>query len=67
MLAAHEIEILRRSAAMAPLSPADVAELLDTADQLARERRQIAEVLEGLPAAVGEFRAALNRLHAIVS
>ena len=67
MLAVHEIESLRRSAAMAPLSPGHVLALLDTAAQLARERVAIAEVLEGLPATVGELRAALNRLHQIVS
>ena len=49
MLAVHEIEILRRSAAMASLSPPDVADLLGNAARFARERRQIAEVLETLP------------------
>ena len=44
---------------MAALSPAHVGELLDTAAQLAHERRPIAEVLDGLPATVGELRAAV--------
>ena len=67
MLAVHEIESLRRSAAMAPLAPSHVLELLDTADRLARERAAIAEVLNNLPATVNELRAALNRLAAIIA
>ena len=67
MLSVHEIESLRRSQAMAPLSPSDVTELIETCQRLARERQQIATVLADLPTSVAALRVALNRLHAIVS
>lgn len=62
-----EIVTLKRSAAMAPLSPASVAELLDACEQMAKERAEIAALLAELPATVSELRTALNRLHRIVA
>ena len=66
MLASHEIESMRRSHAMAPLSPSNVSELIDTCAQLAREREQIAGIVAGLPDSFAELRAALNELHGIL-
>lgn len=67
MLSPHEIESLRRSHAMAPLSPAAVVELLDACAQMARERNEIADVLDDLPESVTALRKALNRLHRLVT
>lgn len=66
MLRPHEIESMRRSHAMAPLSPSHVAELIETCAQLTREREQIARILSGLPESFSELRAALNELHRIL-
>ena len=66
MLASHEIESMRRSHAMAPLSQSHVAELIETCTQLAKEREQIAAVVIGLPDSFAEVRAALNELHRIL-
>ena len=66
MLSVHDIESLRRSQAMAPLSPSDVTELLETCRQLTVERQQIAAVLADLPESVAALRTALNRLHRLV-
>jgi hypothetical protein len=67
MLASHEIESMRRSHAMAPLSPTHVTELIETCAQLAKERAQIAAVVAGLPDSFSEVRAALNELHRILA
>lgn len=67
MLASHEIESLRRSHAMAPLSPTQVSQLIDTCAQLSRQREQVATVLARLPESFADLRAALNELHRIVS
>jgi hypothetical protein len=66
MLTEFEIESLRRSEAMAPLAREHVRELLDAAAQMARERREIARVLDDLPSSFAAVREALNRLSAIV-
>ena len=66
MLSLHEIESLRRSNAMAPLSQSHVCELIDSCAAMARERRAIAEVLVDLPTSFGEVRKALNQLQQIV-
>jgi len=66
MLAPHEIESLRRSAAMAPLSPADVAALLETCAELTRFRADVAAVLQDLPESFGEVRSALNKLNRLL-
>ena len=67
MLERHEIEGMRRSAAMAPLSPDAVAKLLESCDQLARQREQILAVLDGLPESWSNVRSALNELHKIIA
>lgn len=51
---------------MAPLAPQHVDELIEVAAQMAQERRQIAEVLDDLPASVTALRAALNQLSGLV-
>jgi hypothetical protein len=67
MLDRHEIEGLRRSAAMAPLSPTAIVELLDSCDQLVRQREQILTVLDDLAQSWTTVRSALNELHKIVA
>jgi hypothetical protein len=67
MLDRHEIEGLRRSAAMAPLSPSAIVELLDSCDQLVRQREQILTVLDDLAQSWTTVRSALNELHKIVA
>ena len=52
---------------MAPLSPSAVMELLDSCDQLARQREQILAVLDDLPQSWTSVRSALNELHKIVA
>jgi hypothetical protein len=63
MLRSYEIESMRRSHAMAPLSPLHVNELIETCVQFAREREQIACIVLGLPESFAELRTALNELH----
>lgn len=67
MLTVEEVEALRRSHAMAPLSRATVDELLVACAEAARERRAIRDALAELPGSVAELRRALNHLHRIVS
>ena len=62
----HEVESLRRSNAMAPLSQSHVAELLESCAQMATERSAIAAILADLPDSFGAVRAALNELQRIV-
>lgn len=52
---------------MSPLSPTQVAELLDTCRELASEREQVTAVLSALPDSFAEVRAALNHLHRILN
>jgi hypothetical protein len=66
MLTSHEVESLRRSQAMAPLSPQHVHQLLDACQQMAREREAIVQVLAELPDSFTDVRKALNELHRIV-
>jgi hypothetical protein len=66
VLSIHEIESLRRSNAMAPLSQSHVRELIDACAEMARERQAIAEVLVDLPTSFAEVRKALNQLQQIV-
>lgn len=66
MLQTHEIESLRRSHAMAPLPPGQVAELLATCDELARRQAAIARILSDLPESFAAVRNALNQLHELV-
>ena len=67
VLKSHEVESLRRSQALAPLSPGHVHELIESCDQMAREREAILRILSSLPANWLEVRKALNELHRIVS
>jgi hypothetical protein len=66
VLSVHEIESLRRSNAMAPLSQSHVRELIDACAEMARERQAIADVLVDLPTSFAEVRTALNQLQQIV-
>jgi hypothetical protein len=66
MLTMHDVESIRRSAAMAPLSSDEAFRVLEACDQLLRERARIAAVLDDLPASWANVRAALNELRAIV-
>ena len=66
MFTPGDLVSLRRSLAMAPLSVTSQEDLIAECERLTAERRQIAAVLADLPTAVGELRAALNRLAAIV-
>lgn len=67
MLTIHDVESIRRSAAMAPLSRDEAFRVLEACDQLLRERARIAAVLANLPASWTEVRRSLNELQAIVS
>jgi hypothetical protein len=68
MLSRTEIEGLRRSAAMAPLSPDAVTQVLQACEQMAREREQIQLILKSqLPPSWGAVRDALRRLSTIVA
>jgi hypothetical protein len=66
MLTIHDIEGLRRSAAMAPLSQAQTVRVLDEIDGLVRERAEIARVLAELPTSFGAVRSTLNELQRLV-
>jgi hypothetical protein len=48
---------------MAPLSPTAIVELLDSCDQLVRQREQILTVLDDLAQSWTTVRSALNELH----
>jgi hypothetical protein len=61
-LSVEEIEGLRRSQAMAPLSASHVEQLLETAGELARRQREIDKVLASLGTRWPGVRAALNEL-----
>lgn len=66
MLTVNDVDAIRRSAAMAPLSSDEAARVLETCDQLLRERARIAAALADLPASWGQVRKVLNELQAIV-
>jgi hypothetical protein len=66
VLAVHEIESLRRSHAMAPLSPSAVADLIESSALMARERAEMIAVLEQLPTSFAAVRSALNALQRIL-
>lgn len=51
---------------MAPLAPSQVAELLESCSQMAKERVAIAAILADLPESFAAVRAALNDLKRIV-
>jgi hypothetical protein len=66
VLSVYEVESMRRSHAMAPLSASQVSVLLDACAQMARERARVADLLEDLPATVAALRATLNELHHVI-
>ena len=67
VLSRTEIEGLRRSAAMAPLSADAVTQVLQACEQMAREREQIQLILKSqLPPNWSAVRDALRRLSTIV-
>ena len=63
---APSIEIIRRSAAMAPLSPDATFRIIDECAALICQRDQVAAVLADLPASWTSVRDALNELQRIV-
>jgi hypothetical protein len=67
MLSKHEIEGLRRSNAMAPLSQSHVAELIESCVAMAVEREAVRTVLAELSPPFGDVRKALNDLQRIVT
>ncbi len=62
----HEVEILRRSMAMAPLSQPSVHELLEFAARAAAERAELRRIMAELPESWTQVRATLNELRRIV-
>ena len=62
-----ELEITRRSAAMAPLSQAAVSELLEEMHRLLSERQQITAIVANLPPAIGSLRESLNEIHRVLN
>ena len=66
VLTIHDVEGIRRSAAMAPLSSDEAFRVLGACDQLLRERARIVAALADLPASWGQVRKVLNELQAIV-
>jgi hypothetical protein len=66
VLSIHEIESMRRSAAMSSLSLDDQRRFLGACAQMAQERAQIAAVLAELPTSWRNVRAALNELQRLV-
>jgi hypothetical protein len=66
VLSVHEIESMRRSHAMAPLSPASVNELLQSCAVMARQRAQMVQLLSDLPTSFAAVRSALNALQRIL-
>jgi hypothetical protein len=61
-----ELEITRRSAAMAPLSQPAVNQLLADMQLLLVERERIAAIVANLPPAMGALRESLNELHRVL-
>ena len=62
-----ELEITRRSAAMAPLSPTAVNQLLEDMQRLLSSVNRITAIVANLPPAIGSLRESLNELHRVVS
>ena len=66
MLTVHDLQSIRRSAAMAPLSSDEATRVFEACEQLLTERARIAELLADLPASWTNVRTVLNELQAIV-
>jgi len=62
-----ELEITRRSAAMAPLSPTAVNQLLEEMQRLLVERQRVSAIVANLPPTIGALRESLNELHKMLS
>jgi hypothetical protein len=62
-----DIEVTRRSAAMAPLPAETVNLLLTELHQHVAERERIVAILNDLPPTFGALREALNELHRLVT
>jgi hypothetical protein len=62
-MSVEQIESLRRSNAMGSLPASQVAELLETAAELARRQREISKALHALGSRWPGVRAALNELN----
>jgi hypothetical protein len=66
-MSVEQIESLRRSHAMGALPSSQVAELFDTAAELARRQREISKVLQSLGSRLPGVRHALNELNRLTS
>jgi hypothetical protein len=62
-----ELEITRRSAAMAPLSQSAVNQLLEELRLLLVERERVSAIVANLPPTMGSLRESLNELHRMLS
>ena len=62
-----ELEITRRSAAMAPLSQPAVNQLLEELRLLLVERERVSAIVANLPPTMGSLREALNELHRMLT
>jgi hypothetical protein len=62
-----ELEITRRSAAMAPLSQPAVNQLLEELRLLLVERERVSAIVANLPPTMGSLRESLNELHRVLS
>lgn len=62
-----ELEITRRSAAMAPLSQTAVNQLLEEIQHLLVERQRLSAIVANLPPTMGSLRESLNELHRALS
>ena len=62
-----ELEITRRSAAMAPLSQTAVNQLLEELRLLLVERERVSAIVANLPPTMGSLRESLNELHRVLS
>lgn len=65
-LAPHDMQTLIRSAAMAPLSPDTVRQVLDEHYHLLAERAELEMLLRRLTPAWAEVRAVLNELAKLI-
>ncbi len=67
MMTLSELEITRRSAAMAPLSQTAVSQLLEEMRLLLVERERISAIVANLPPTMGSLRESLNELHRMLN
>ena len=62
-----ELEITRRSAAMAPLSQPAVNQLLEELRLLLVERERVSAIVANLPPTMGSLRESLNELYRMLT